>query len=230
MLRLRVPGLGARVLQLDVRGDDVALGHHHGRRGQREALAHPLRGVLHRAVGAQHALRVRDARGLVARAAALEVGLEGDGRVGDVRGGLERRQPVARERRQLVPDEVQLQGERAGRLALLGRVGQHVVVRVGVPPAADRPLRDASPRSALLHGGGVHPGLLVEVADDAGRLEVRQALAHEVVVRGLIVREEVGGHGARRLEERPGAGVAAGSEADEAGRETCGGEGPAGGR
>ena len=59
---------------------------------EREALADELRRVRGAVepYAREHGLRVRDAGGLVARAAALEVGLEGDGRVGDVRGRLER--------------------------------------------------------------------------------------------------------------------------------------------
>ena len=88
------------------------------------------------AVEAQDILGVRDARGLVTGAAPLEVVLERDRRVGDVRALLQLREAVAGEGRQLVPDEIELQLQGVDVLALLARVPRRVVVRVRVhrPP------------------------------------------------------------------------------------------------
>ena len=199
---LDVRGPWAVAGRRDVVGQSCAVGREDALPGGVDAGDH-ARGprVLHeraavdlvRPVGREGRLGVGDALGLVARAAALVGHLEGDRGIGHVRRALEGGEAVPGERRQLVPDEVELKAERGGRLPLHRGVGEHVVVRVRVPPSADRPLGDAAPgAAAALLDGGVHPRLLIEVADDPGGLEVGQALAEEEVEGRLIVGRERG--------------------------------------
>ncbi len=178
-----------------LRRDALAALHPQRRlRRERPALADVRRAVRNLAVRGEHVLRVRDALTRQAVAADLVLVHERDRRVADVRRRFEIRVAVA-DRRELVPDELELQVQRRHRLALLRRIRLDVVVRRRVPAAADRPLRDAAAGPTRLHRARIHAGLLIEIADDAGSLIVRQALRDEEVERGLVVRERgVGMH------------------------------------
>ena len=186
-----VPALAACVLQHQLR--DHALAALDGERGHRRVrprLTDERRGVgRHHAIGAQHRLGVRNPLRLIAGSADLVLVHEGDGRVGDVGGRLQLRIAVP-ERRQLVPDELELQVQRPRGFPLGVGVRQDVVVRGRVPPSPDRPLRDPPSRSAAeLHRSGIHARFLVQVADDAGGLEAGESLADEEVVGGFVIGE-----------------------------------------
>src|SRR5262249_34657465 len=81
-----------------------------------------------------------------------------------------------------------LRVERVPVLAVRRRVPRHVVVEGAVPAPARRPLRDAPARAAAdLRDRGRHPRLLIEVADDARSLHLREALADEELEGDLVV-------------------------------------------
>src|SRR5215472_6104007 len=130
-----------------------------------------------------------DAVRFVALAATFEVSFEGDRRANDVRGALQRTEAVVGERRELVPEEIELQLERPSIGALRGRVPEYVVAGGAIPSAAGLPLRNpATGPAAQLVPGRVHTRLPVQVAEDARSLEVREAPLDEEAVRRLVVR------------------------------------------